>query len=148
MDAFLIAGAARDVIVVGNGKSELDGYLNDALRGLGRVSKAEPTPEKGSYYRSDHFSFAKQGVPMIYFKGGNDLIDGGVDAGKAAALDYTKNRYHGPKDEYDPNWDWSGAQSDLSLYYSVARALAMTDDWPNWNEGDEFRAVRDESMKN
>ena len=147
MDAFLMAGAARDVIVVGKGKSELDGYLDNALANMGRVSKAEPTPEKGFYYRSDHFSFAKRGVPMIYFEGGEDLINGGVEAGAAAALDYTKNRYHGPKDEYDPNWDWSGVESDLKLYYSVARALAMTEDWPNWNEGDEFRAVRDKSLE-
>ncbi len=145
MDALLMAGAAHDVIVVGKGKSELDGYLDRALAGLGRVSKAEPTPEKGFYYRSDHFSFAKRGVPMIYFEGGEDLIDGGVEAGSAAALDYTKNRYHGPKDEFDPDWDWSGAEADLKLYYSVARALAETDDWPNWNEGDEFRAIRDAS---
>ena len=145
MDALLMGGAARDVIVVGKGKSELDGYLDQALAGLGRVSKAEPTPEKGFYYRSDHFSFAKLGVPMIYFEGGEDLIDGGIEAGAALALDYTQNRYHGPKDEFDPNWDWSGAEADLALYYSVARALANTEDWPNWNEGDEFRAIRDAS---
>jgi len=148
MDALLMGGAARDVIVVGKGKSELDGYLDQALAGLGRVSKAEPTPEKGFYYRSDHFSFAKLGVPMIYFEGGEDLIDGGVEAGAALALDYTQNRYHGPKDEFDPDWDWSGAEADLKLYYSVARALAQTTHWPNWNEGDEFRAIRDASRSN
>jgi len=145
MDALLMAGAARDVIVVGKGKSELDAYLDRALTGLGRVSKNEPTPEKGFYYRSDHFSFAKLGVPMIYFEGGEDLIKGGVEAGSALALDYTQNRYHGPKDEFDPHWDWSGAEADLKLYYSVARELAQTTHWPNWNAGDEFRAIRDAS---
>lgn len=145
MDAFLVAGPARDVIVVGKGKSELDRYLDAALASAGRVSKAEPTPEKGIYYRSDHFSFAKHGVPMVYFKAGEDLIDGGVAAGTAATQDYYVNRYHGPKDEYNENWDWRGVMSDLNLYYALARSLANTDDWPNWNEGDEFRSIRDAS---
>ena len=147
MDAFLMAGPARDVIVVGKGKSELDGYLDNVLASMNRVSTAEPTPEKGYYYRSDHFSFAKRGVPMIYFEGGEDLIFGGPTAGAAMAKDYTENRYHGPKDEYDPNWNWDGTESDLKVYYAVGRRLADSDDWPNWNPGDEFRAVRDESRK-
>jgi len=145
MDAFLMAGEARDVVVVGKGKSELDNYLDAALANVGRVSKNEPTPEKGFYYRSDHFSFAKRGVPMIYFEGGEDLINGGEAAGRAAAQDYTKNRYHGPKDEYDENWDWRGVMADLEVYYAVARALADSNDWPNWLPGDEFRASRDAS---
>lgn len=145
MDAFAVAGPANNIVVVGKGKSELDTYLDAAAAGSGRVTEAEPTPEAGYYYRSDHFSFAKQGVPMIYFDGGDDLVEGGRAAGKAVADDYRANKYHGPKDEYDPNWDWSGVMSDLKLYYTVARMLAMTDDWPNWNEGDEFRAIRDKS---
>lgn len=145
MDAFGMAGPAKNVIVVGKGKSQLDRYLEAALTEDGRVAEAEPTPEKGYYYRSDHFSFAKLGVPMIYFEGGEDLVDGGREAGEAISKDYTENRYHGPKDEYDPNWNWDGVMGDLKVYYTVARMLAMTEDWPNWNEGDEFRATRDES---
>ncbi|PIX65986.1 MAG: peptidase M28 [Sphingomonadales bacterium CG_4_10_14_3_um_filter_58_15] len=145
MDAFGMAGPAKNVIVVGKGKSELDAYLEAALKGEGRVAEAEPTPEKGYYYRSDHFSFAKLGVPMIYFEGGEDLIDGGREAGEAVAKDYTDNRYHGPKDEYNPDWDWTGVMADLKVYYTVGRMLAMTEEWPNWNEGDEFRATRDKS---
>ncbi|MDM8010143.1 MAG: M28 family metallopeptidase [Parasphingorhabdus sp.] len=145
MDAFAMAGPAKNVVVVGKGKSELDAYLEAALKSDGRVAEAEPTPEKGYYYRSDHFSFAKLGVPMIYFEGGDDLVDGGREAGEAAAKDYTDNRYHGPKDEYDPNWDWTGVMGDLKVYYTVGRMMAMTEDWPNWNEGDEFRAIRDQS---
>ncbi|GAB5488205.1 MAG: M28 family metallopeptidase [Parasphingorhabdus sp.] len=145
MDAFAVAGPANNIVVVGKGKSELDRYLDAAAAGSGRVTEAEPTPEAGYYYRSDHFSFAKQGVPMIYFDGGDDLVEGGREAGKAVADDYRANKYHGPKDEYDPNWDWSGVMADLKLYYTVARMLAMTEDWPNWNEGDEFRAIRDKS---
>lgn len=143
MDALSVAGLAKNVVVIGRGKSQLDAYLDRALKAQGRVASDEPTPEKGFYYRSDHFSFAKHGLPMLYFEGGEDLVNGGTAAGMAAAEDYTKNRYHGPKDEYDPNWDWKGVQADLKLYYSVGRDLATTKDWPNWVPGDEFRAIRD-----
>ena len=145
MDAFSMSGPARNVVVVGRGKSELDDYLDAALAQSGRVAEADPTPEKGFYYRSDHFSFAKQGVPMIYFEGGEDLIDGGKAAGELQSANYTETKYHGPKDEYDPNWDWSGVMSDLKVYYTVARMLAETDAWPNWRPGDEFRETRDRS---
>ena len=145
MDAFSLAGPAKNLTVIGMGKSELDGYLDAAAKAEGRTPEMEPTPEKGFYYRSDHFSFAKLGVPMVYFEGGDDLITGGKEAAKKAADDYEKNRYHAPGDEYDEKWDWSGVMADLKLYYRVGRALAMTDAWPNWNEGDEFRAIRDKS---
>ncbi|SCW47737.1 Zn-dependent amino-or carboxypeptidase, M28 family [Sphingobium faniae] len=145
MDALSMAGPAKNVVVIGKGKSQLDAYLERALAAQGRVATVEPTPEKGFYYRSDHFSFAKHGVPMLYFEGGEDLVKGGTAAGMAAAEDYSEHRYHGPKDEYDPHWDWSGVKADLQLYYDVGRALANTTDWPNWVEGDEFRAIRDKS---
>ena len=145
MDAFGMAGPAKNVVVVGKGKSQLDRYLEGALTVDGRTAEAEPTPEKGFYYRSDHFSFAKLGVPMIYFEGGEDLVEGGRAAGEAISQDYTENKYHGPKDEFDPNWNWDGVMGDLKVYYTVARMLAMTEDWPNWNEGDEFRDIRDKS---
>jgi Zn-dependent M28 family amino/carboxypeptidase len=143
MDALSVAGLAKNVVVIGKGKSDLDAYLDRALKAQGRVATVEPTPEKGFYYRSDHFSFAKHGLPMLYFEGGEDLVKGGTAAGMAAAEDYTKNRYHGPKDEYDPGWDWNGVLADLKLYYAVGRDLATTKDWPNWVAGDEFRAIRD-----
>lgn len=145
MDAFSMAGPAKNLTVIGKGKSQLDDYLNAAAKAEGRTPEMEPTPEKGFYYRSDHFSFAKLGVPMVYFEGGDDLVTGGKDAAKAAAEDYEKNRYHAPGDEYDEAWDWTGVMSDLRLYYRVGRMLAMTDAWPNWNDGDEFRAIRDKS---
>lgn len=147
MDALSMAGLARNVTVIGKGKSGLDAYLDRALAKQKRVASAEPTPEKGFYYRSDHFSFAKLGVPMVYFEGGEDLVKGGKAAGLKAAEDYTANRYHGPKDEYDPGWDWTGTMADLRLYYDIGRALATTRDWPNWAEGDEFRAIRDSSAE-
>lgn len=145
MDAFSMSGPAKNLTVIGKGKSQLDNYLEAAAKSEGRTPEMEPTPEKGFYYRSDHFSFAKLGVPMVYFEGGDDLVNGGKAAAKAAADDYEKNRYHAPGDEFDEKWDWSGVMSDLKLYYRVGRMLAMTDAWPNWNEGDEFRAVRDKS---
>ncbi|MBU2015401.1 MAG: M28 family peptidase, partial [Alphaproteobacteria bacterium] len=98
MDAFLMAGPSRNVTVVGKGKSELEDYLNAALTSVDRVASADSSPQNGYYYRSDHFSLAKQGVPMLYIDGGEDLIEGGTAAGAAAAKDYTVNRYHGPKD--------------------------------------------------
>jgi Zn-dependent M28 family amino/carboxypeptidase len=145
MDAFQVAGAAKDVTVVGPGKSQLDAFLEKALASDDRVATPSPKPEAGYYYRSDHFAFAKQGVPMLYVDGGEDLIEGGKAAGAKVAADYTENRYHGPKDEFNEAWDWSGVMADLQLFYRIGRMLAESESWPNWNEGDEFRAIRDQS---
>jgi Zn-dependent M28 family amino/carboxypeptidase len=145
MDALNVAGATRDIVIIGPGKSELEAYVKRGVESQGRTLVPEPTPERGFYYRSDHFSFAREGVPMIYFEAGEDMVKGGTAAGKAAQEDYTANRYHGPKDEYDPNWDWSGVVQDAQLYYLIGRELAESDAWPNWNPTAEFRAVRDKS---
>lgn len=145
MDALNAIGPAKDIVVVGRGKSELDAYVAKLAQMEKRVIKDEPTPEKGFYYRSDHFSFAKLGVPMFNFGSGDDLVEGGVEAGKKAAEDYEKNRYHAPGDEYEAITNWNGMLADLRLYYAAGRMLAMTDAWPNWVEGDEFRAARDKS---
>ncbi|QPQ55445.1 M28 family peptidase [Allosphingosinicella flava] len=145
MDGVNIIGRTRDVVVIGPGKSELEPYLQRAVADQGRVIVPEPTPEKGFFYRSDHFSFAKFGVPMIYFESGDDLVNGGVAAGRAAADDYTANRYHGPKDEYRSDWDWSGGLQDIALFYRIGRELADSDNWPNWYPTAEFRAARDKS---
>ena len=145
MDAFQVAGPSRDVTVVGPGKSELDAFMNAALRTQDRTATPNPRPEAGYYYRSDHFAFAKRGVPMLYIDGGEDLVSGGRRAGAAVAADYTENRYHGPNDEYDPNWDWSGVMQDLQLYYRIGRMLAESESWPEWVPGDEFRAIREQS---
>lgn len=147
MDAFLVGGASRDVTAVGNGKSQLDLFLAAALEADGRVVTPDPAPEAGYYYRSDHFAFAKRGVPMLYVDGGEDLVEGGREAGAALAAEYRANRYHGPQDEFDENWDWSGVMADLQLFYRLGRMLAESTSWPNWVEGDEFRATRDESCE-
>jgi len=145
MDALSLAGPARDVTVVGMGKSALDTILEGVLKAEGRHARPDPHPERGYYYRSDHFSLAKRGVPMFYVDGGEDLVVGGREAGAAYLKDYTDNRYHGPDDEYDPAWDWSGTLADLRVYYRLGRALADSAGWPNWLPGDEFRKARDES---
>ena len=143
MDGLNIFGLTRDLVVTGRGKSQLDDYLQRAADARHLIVRDEPNPEAGYYYRSDHFSFAKLGVPMLDAGSGQDLVNGGTAAGRAAADDYRLHRYHQPSDEYDPNWDWSGAIRDLGIYYEIGRALADSTDWPNWYEGDEFRAIRD-----
>ena len=143
MDAFLVGGPSKDVTVVGLGKSELDVYLASALETDGRTITRDPSSEAGYYYRSDHFAFAKLGVPMLYVDGGEDLVNGGRAAGEKLAAEYRANRYHGPQDEYDPNWNWAGVMQDLQLFYRIGRSLAQSTSWPNWMPGDEFRAIRD-----
>jgi Zn-dependent M28 family amino/carboxypeptidase len=145
MDGLNVVGPTRDVVVAGFGKSELDDLMKPLIAAQGRVMTPEPNPERGGYFRSDHFSFAKLGVPMFDGGSGEDQVDGGVARGKAATLDYIQNRYHKPQDEYDPNWNWTGAVQDLTLYYQLGRELADGNAWPNWYKTAEFRAIRDAS---
>ncbi len=145
MDGLNIVGATKDVVVVGPGLSELDDYVARYTKAGNRVIALDPDPEKGYYYRSDHFSFAREGVPMMYASGGEDLVVGGPAAGKKAADDYVVNRYHKPQDEYDPKWNWDGAVQDLTMYYGIGRELAEGKAWPNWAPTAEFRAARDKS---
>jgi Zn-dependent M28 family amino/carboxypeptidase len=145
MDGLNMIGRTRDVVVIGAGKSELEPMLEPLVKAQGRTVVPEPTPEKGFFYRSDHFSFAKLGVPMIYFDSGEDLLTGGKAAGAAAAADYTTNRYHKPSDEFNPDANWDGAVDDLVLNYQLGRTLADGNAWPNWYKTAEFRAARDAS---
>jgi Zn-dependent M28 family amino/carboxypeptidase len=105
MDVLNAVGPTRDVVVTGYGKSELEDLMKPLIEAQGRVMKPEPNPERGGYFRSDHFSFAKLGVPMFDGGSGEDQVDGGVAKGHAATLDYIANRYHKPQDEYDPTWN-------------------------------------------
>jgi Zn-dependent M28 family amino/carboxypeptidase len=148
MDSLSLAGDARDMVEIGGGKLELSAFLRRAAAAQGLTLKNEPTPQAGYYYRSDHFSLARQGVPMLYPKLGEDLVKGGPAAGAAAAADYRAHRYHQPSDEYNPAWDWSGALHELRIFYQIGRELADSVEWPNWNPGDEFRAIRDKSRGN
>jgi len=145
MDGVGPGSPSRDVQVTGGDKSDLTRYLQAAMKQMGFYQTPEDHPERGHYYRSDHFSFAKLGVPMFAVGRGTDWIKGGKAAGEAAGEDYVQHRYHQPSDQFDPSWDWSGAQQETQLFYVLGRSLASTTDWPNWHQGDEFRLIRDKS---
>jgi len=147
MDALAPGRPARDVQVTGGDKSELTRYLAAAMAAMQLRETPEEHSERGGYYRSDHFSMAKRGVPMFAVGRGSDWVPGGTAAGEAAAERYTRDDYHQPSDEYDGNWDWSGIEQEGQLYYRLGRMLASTTDWPNWHPTDEFRAIRDASRK-
>ncbi|WP_339738608.1 M28 family metallopeptidase [uncultured Maricaulis sp.] len=143
IDAIMPKGRSRDVIVVGYGASELEDILTEEAAAQDRYIVPDPSPEAGYFYRSDHISLAKHGLPMLYADGGIDLIEGGSEAGEAIAADYGANRYHGPADEYSADWQMDGMVEDVTLLYNVGARLANSDAWPNWYEGNEFRALRD-----
>ena len=145
MDNLNTFGPTRDVVVVGARSSELENYLEAAAGAQGRYVDAEPNPERGYYYRSDHFNFAKVGVPALYAESGEDNIEHGREWGAAQAQDYTDNRYHAPSDEYDPDWDLSGAAEDIKMYFQIGNQLANESTFPEWFEGNEFKAARDAS---
>lgn len=145
IDGMSVNGRTHDVIVIGYGSSELEEDLRAAAARQGRVLVEEPTPEKGYYYRSDHFNLAKKGVPMIYAKSGVDSVAHGKEWGLAQQADYVANRYHKPNDEFDPNWDLGGAIEDLDLYFAISYRWSQEARFPNWYPGNEFRAIRDRS---
>ena len=145
MDGLSTVGPAREMSVVGYGQNNLDQMLTRAAEAQGRRTEPEAFPERGSFYRSDHFNLAKIGVPVLYAGSGIDLVDGGVQRGRALAQEYTAQRYHKPTDEITPDWDMSGATLDLELLYAVGREVADSDIWPEWSETSEFRAARDQS---
>jgi Zn-dependent M28 family amino/carboxypeptidase len=145
IDANLPEGRAHDMALVGNGASQMEDLLAAALRTQHRVISPDPEPEKGHFYRSDHISLAKVGVPMLDPDNGFDLVVGGTQAGRAVREAYTTKHYHQPSDEYDPNWDLSGPVSDLQVLYALGHTLANSTQWPDWLPGNEFRAIRDRS---
>ena len=146
IDAWPIIGRARDMTVIGAGQSQLEDDLKQMLSLQGRALNPEATPQYGFYFRSDHFSFAKAGVPALIVGPGLDLLDGGRAAGVAASSDYTARRYHTPNDVFDPNWDLSGTLEDIETLYLLGRNLADDDAWPDWYADSEFRARRDAMM--
>jgi Zn-dependent M28 family amino/carboxypeptidase len=147
IDALLPQGLAHDMVLIGNGASELEIPLAKALKAQGRVISPDPEPEKGTFYRSDHISLAKVGVPMLDPDGGYDLIKGGKKAGQALRDDYREHHYHGPSDEWHADWDLTGVVDDLKVLYRVGDEVANSAVWPNWYPGNEFRAIRDKTMK-
>ena len=148
MDILQTAGPARDVVLIGKGQSELEDYLADAARAQGRYVTPESNPERGLFYRADHFAFAKQGVPVLLIMalaGGNDLVEGGREAGDRWVEDFTSNCYHQPCDAWSADWDLRGAAQEVALMYAIGQRLANSRDWPAWRSESEFGAIREES---
>ncbi len=146
IDAMLPIGKTRDMIVVGYGASELEDRLAVIAEADDRVILPDPTPEAGYFYRSDHISFAKKGVPMLYADAGIDKLDGGVEAGTAFSDSYRVERYHQPADEYSADWDLSGMVQEVQTFFTLGLNIANTEKWPEWYEGNEFKAIRDASL--
>jgi Zn-dependent M28 family amino/carboxypeptidase len=145
MDALYFGGPTRDVTVVNIGASQLEDYLAEAARAQDRVVQAEPTPERGLFFRSDHFNFAKRGVPALYIKSGVEDRERGAEWRRKQYEDFTAQKYHKVGDEYSPDADLRGGIQDLELLYAVGSRLAGEKSWPNWNPDSEFRAARDRS---
>ena len=146
-DGILPTGKTRDVVVVGYGASELENILEEELNELDMYITPDPAPEKGFFYRSDHISFAKKGVPMLYADGGVDINDGGLEAGSKISNDYTQYHYHQPSDEYQDSWDLSGFKDHLEITRNMVLRLANSEEWPEWYEGNEFKAIREASKE-
>jgi Zn-dependent M28 family amino/carboxypeptidase len=147
MDALNVNGRTRDVVVIGLGNSTLDDVIRQAAKEQGRVIKPDAEPEKGFYYRSDHFNFAKQGVPALYADSGHDFVGKPAGWGAQKADEYTKNDYHKPSDEVRADWDLSGLVQDLQLFLTVGFRVANTDKYPEWKPGTEFKAKREEMLR-
>ncbi|HTN08091.1 M28 family metallopeptidase [Agriterribacter sp.] len=146
MDGLNWYGKTKDVIIVGQGQSELEDYLREEAAKVNRVITPEVHPEAGYYYRSDHFNFAKAGIPALYVGSGIDVIGKESGYGKKMDDEYTEKHYHRPSDEYDgATWKLDGAIDDLQLLFRVGRRLAYGQNWPQWKTGSEFKAIREKS---
>ncbi|MBS7456961.1 M28 family metallopeptidase [Coralloluteibacterium stylophorae] len=145
MDALDPHGPARNFTTSGSARVDLLDRLVDTAKERELAYVTDPKPEAGYFFRSDHFPFAKRGVPAVSFGSGDDKEEGGVAAGEKIDAEYVKERYHQPADEWEPSWTFTGMARDLELLYAVGRDLANSDDWPNWGRDSEFRAARDET---
>jgi len=144
-DGGQIWGRAKNFTISGSAKLGLLDMLIAEGKKQGRYYSPDPHPEAGHFYRSDHFSFAKVGVPAISFGSGNDLVNGGTARGEALGKEYVEKHYHQPSDEWSPQWDFTGMAEDTQLLHNLGRDLANSRDWPNWSPESEFRATRDKS---
>ncbi len=143
MDALSPAGPAKNFTSSGNAASTLQDEMIAVGKAQGRYYSPDPRPEAGTFFRSDHFPFAKRGVPAISFGSGDDLVNGGTAAGEAFDKMYTAERYHQPADEYDPSWNLEGMAQDGQLMLDLGRKLANSTTWPEWKAGSEFKLTRD-----
>lgn len=145
MDGMAPFGPSRDFGIYGSAKLELLDQLKDVAKGWDIRYTPDPKPEAGLFFRSDHFPFAKRGVPAVSYSAGQDWVDGGIEAGKKASDDYTAKRYHQQGDEWQPDWKFAGAARDLEVLYTLGNQLANSRAWPNWSDDSQFRATRDAS---
>jgi Zn-dependent M28 family amino/carboxypeptidase len=145
MDGGSTAGPARNFTTSGNAPLTLQDDLIAVAKTHGKTYSPDPRPGAGSFFRSDHFSFAKRGVPAISFGAGQDLVDGGLAKGEALGKDYVTNRYHQPADEYSPDWNLAGVAQDGGMLFDLGETLANSREWPEWKAGSEFKAERDKS---
>jgi Zn-dependent M28 family amino/carboxypeptidase len=150
LDILQTAGPARDVILVGEGQSDLEDDLASAAAAQGRVVTPENLPENGLFYRADHFSLAQRGVPVLLIMGiagGADLVQGGREAGDQWIAEYVGSCYHQTCDAWSPDWDLRGAVQDIELFLSIVEDLGNSTRWPQWKEGSEFKAIRAKSAE-
>ena len=147
IDGINPAGRTKDITVIGLGASDLDDYLRDAAAEQSRTLRPDPESEKGFYYRSDHFNFAKQGVPALYTDNGVEYIGKPSEFAMEIRDRYNKEDYHQPSDQVKPDWDLSGAVEDAELMAAVGYRVANADRFPEWKPGNEFRAKREEMLK-
>jgi len=143
MDGMNAHGKRKDVSITGQGQSELEDYFVEAAKEQGRYLAPESRPEAGGYFRSDHFNFAKVGVPALSAGGGMDDVVGGVEEGKRLREEYVAKHYHQPSDEYDSTWTFEGGIEDMKLLFNVGKRLAYGQQWPKWKDGSEFKALRE-----
>jgi Zn-dependent M28 family amino/carboxypeptidase len=148
MDSLNIYGRMKDIRIIGYGQSELDDYVKTYAEEVGRIVLPNPTPEKGSFFRSDHFPFAKQGVPALNAGSGVQHMEKGEKWAMEQIENYVREKYHKPSDEFDPSWDLSGLLDDLHMYFTLGYRLSMESIFPNWKEGSEFKLKRDADMQN
>jgi Zn-dependent M28 family amino/carboxypeptidase len=144
-DSMGVWGPARNFSISGTARLGLLDTLVAEAAQQNRTFTPDPRPEAGGFFRSDHFPFAKAGVPAVSFKSGNDLVTGGITRGDAISSEYTAKRYHQPDDEWQPDWDFTGMVQDAQLLHAVGWRLANSAEWPNWSDDSEFRATRDQS---
>jgi Zn-dependent M28 family amino/carboxypeptidase len=147
LDVLNVRGRTRDLAIVGLGLSTLDDVIGRAAAAQGRVVKPDPMPEKGSYYRSDHFPFARKGVPSIHAGAGIDYVGKPAEYGTRVREEYIRNDYHKPSDRVRPDWEMSGAVEDLGLYLRAGYEIASGSAWPEWKPGAEWKPLRDEMLK-
>ncbi|MFZ2492062.1 MAG: M28 family peptidase, partial [Thermoanaerobaculia bacterium] len=150
LDTLQPNGPARDVILIGKGQSELEEMLAAAAALQERTVTPDSRPERGLFYRADHFAFARRGVPVLIVMalgGGVDLVEGGREAGDRWVTEFTANCYHQTCDEWLPGMDFRGAAQDVALFYTMGRELAFGAKWPAWRQESEFNALRAKSAE-